>query len=44
MAKRTTKRTTKKMSFNERVRSVIRGTAETKEKVVNVFQESPIRS
>jgi hypothetical protein len=42
MAKRTTKRTTKKMSFNERVRSVIRGTAETKEKVVNVFQESPI--
>ena len=42
MAKRTAKRATKKMSFNERVRSVIRGSAETKEKVVNVFNESPI--
>lgn len=42
MVKKTAKRATKKMSFNERVRSVIRGSAETKEKVVNVFTESPI--
>ena len=42
MAKRTAKRATKKMSFNERVRSVIRGSAETKEKVVNVFTNSPV--
>jgi hypothetical protein len=31
-----------KMSFNERVRKVIKGEAETKEKVVNVFNQSNI--
>jgi hypothetical protein len=32
-----------KMSFNERVKSVIRGEAETKEKVVNIFNQSAIQ-
>ena len=31
-----------KMSFNERVRKVIKGEAETKEKVVNIFSQSNI--
>ena len=31
-----------KMSFNERVRKVIHGEAETKEKVVNIFNESAV--
>lgn len=31
-----------KMSFNERVRKVIKGEAETKEKVVNIFNQSAI--
>lgn len=31
-----------KMSFNERVRKVIKGEAETKEKVVNIFNKTPI--
>jgi hypothetical protein len=30
------------MSFNERVRKVIKGEAETKEKVVNIFNQSAI--
>jgi len=38
-----TRRTKKpKMSFNERVRKVIKGEAETKEKVVNIFNQSTI--
>ena len=32
-----------KMSFNERVRKVIHGEAETKEKVVNIFDKSSIK-
>ncbi len=37
---RTNKPKAPKMSFNERVRKVIHGEAETKEKVVNVFNQS----
>ena len=32
------------MSFNERVRKVIKGEAETKEKVVNIFNQSLVNS
>lgn len=32
-----------KMSFNERVRKVIKGEAETKMKVVNIFSDEPVR-
>ena len=42
-AKNKPKTTRPKMSFNERVRKVIHGEAETKEKVVKVFEASPIR-
>ena len=40
--KRVSKKPQPKMSFNERVRKVMRGEAETKEKVVNIFNQSAI--
>jgi len=45
MAKKTktTRPKQPKMSFNERVRKVMRGEAETKEKVVNIFNQSAIQ-
>jgi hypothetical protein len=44
MAKKPTKRkAAPKMSFNERVRKVIQGEAETKMKVVNIFSDSDIK-
>ncbi len=43
-AKTTAKPKVAKMSFNERVRKVIHGEAETKEKVVNIFKDSNINN
>ncbi len=40
--KRVSKKPQPKMSFNERVRKVMRGEAETKEKVVNIFNQSAV--